>query len=139
MKDRVKEFFEWRLKQEEPTELRYFTYWLRAECLETKWRLKSYSKVIDVCKAEDCEVENWEFYLQELRQMLPKYTAEVVECFFKLTNDIRNKNIYIQTEEANTILKAGRESNNESVQQNAAQALDNLLRAERFDLLNLDD
>ena len=135
MKDSVKKFFNWRLKQEEPTELRYFTYWLQAECLEAKWRLKSYSKVIDVCKAEDCEVENWEIYLNELCQMLPKYTAEVVECFFKLTNDIRNKNIYIQTEEAKTILKSGLNSRNPVVSKNAKRALNNLLRADKLEFM----
>ena len=137
MKDRVKKFFNWRLKQEEPTELRYFTYWLQAECLEAKWRLKSYSKVIDVCKAEDWEVENWEIYLKELCQMLPKYTAEVVECFFKLTNDIRNKNIYIQTEEAKTILTAGLNSSDTIVHENAARALNNLLRADKMEYIDL--
>ena len=137
MKDRVKKFFNWRLKQEEPTELRYFTYWLPAECLETKWRLKSYSKVIDVCKAGDCEVENWEIYLKELCQMLPKYTAEVVECFFKLTNDIRNKNIYIQTEEAKTILKAALHSTDTIVHENAERALNNLLRADKMEYIDL--
>ena len=137
MKDRVKKFFNWRLKQGEPTELRYFTYWLQAECLETKWRLKSYSKVIDVCKARDCEVENWEIYLKELCQMLPKYTDEVVECFFKLTNDIRNKNIYIQTEEANTILKSGLNSRDPIVSENAKRALNNLLRADKLEFMNL--
>ncbi len=137
MKDRVKKFFNWRLKQEEPTELRYFTYWLQAECLEAKWRLKSYSKVIDVCKARDCEVENWEIYLKELCQMLPKYTAEVVECFYKLTNDIRNKNIYIQTEEANTILKSGLNSRDPIVSENAKRALNNLLRADKLEFMNL--
>ena len=137
MKDRIKKFFKWRLKEEEPTELRYFTYWLQAECLETKWRLKSYSKVIDVCKAEDCEVEDWEIYLKELCQMLPKYTAEVVECFFKLTNDIRNKNIYIQTEEANTILKSGLNSRDPVVSENAKRALNNLLRADKLEFMDL--
>ena len=137
MKDRVKKFFNWRLKQEEPTELRYFTYWLQAECLETKWRLKAYSKVIDVCKAGDCEVENWEIYLKELCQMLPKHTTEVVECFFKLTNDIRNKNIYIQTEEANTILKSGLNSRDPAVSENAKYALNNLLRADKLEFMDL--
>ena len=135
MKDRVKKFFNWRLKQEEPTELRYFTYWLQAECLETKWRLKSYSKVIDVCKAEDCEVENWEIYLTELCQMLPKYTAGVVECFFKLTNDIHNKNIYVQTEAAKTILKTGLNSRDPVVSENAKHALNNLLRADKLEFM----
>ena len=139
MKERVKKFFKWRIKQEEPTELRYFTYWLQAEGLETKWRLRSYSKVIDVCKAQDCEVEDWEIYLKELGQMLPKHTAEVVECFLKLTDGIRNKNIYIQTEEAKTILKAGLDSNDEDVRHKAECALDNLLKSDRFELLNLYD
>ena len=139
MKERVKKFFKWRIKQEEPTELRYFTYWLQAECLEAKWRLKSYSKVIDVCKAEDREVEDWEIYLKELGQMLPKHTAKVVECFLKLTDGIRNKNIYIQTEEAKTILKAGLNSSDEDVRHKAERALDNLLKSDRFELLDLYD
>ena len=137
MKDSVKKFFNWRLKQEEPTELRYFTYWLQAECLEAKWRLKSYSKVIDVCKAEDYEVEDWEIYLRELCQMLPKHTVEVVECFFKLTNDIQNKNIYIQTEEAKTILKAGLHSSDTIVYKNAKHALNNLLSADKMEYMDL--
>ncbi len=137
IKDRVKEFFKWRLKQEEPTELRYFTYWLQAECLEAKWRLRSYSKVIGVCKAQDCEVEDWEIYLKELGQMLPKHTTEVVECFLKLTDSIRNKNIYIQTEEANTILKSGLNSRSPIVSENAKRALNNLLRADKLEFMGL--
>ena len=136
MKDRVKKFFYWRLKQEEPTELRHFTFWLQAECLEAKWRLKSYSKVIDVCKAEDCEVENWEIYLNELCQMLPKHTDRVVECFAKLTDGIHN-NIYIQTEEAKTILKIGLNSSNPIVHENAERALNNLLRADKTEYMDL--
>ena len=136
MKDSVKKFFNWRLKQEEPTELRYFTFWLQAECLEPKWRLKSYSKVIDVCKAEDCEVENWEIYLKELCQMLPKHSANVIECFAKLTDGIHD-NIYIQTEEAKTILKAGLYSSDTIVSENAKRALNNLLRADKLEFMNL--
>ncbi len=134
MKERVKQFFKWRLKQGEQRELRYFTYWLQAECLEAKWRLKAYSKVIDACKGE---VEDWEIYLKELCQMLPKYTAEVVECFCKLTNDIHNKNIYMQTEEAKTILKAGLHSSDTIVQKNAELALNNLLSADKMEYMDL--
>ena len=134
MKDRVKKFFNWRLKQEEQTELRYFTFWLQAECLDAKWRLKAYSKVIDVCKGE---IEDWEIYLKELCQMLPKHTAEVVECFVKLTDRIRNKNIYIQTEEAKTILKTGLNSTDTIVFENAERALNNLLRADKLEFMDL--
>ena len=137
MKDSVKRFFIWRLKQKEPTELRYFTYWLQAECLDVEWRLNTYSKVIDVCKAEDYEVEDWEIYLKELCQMLPKYTAKVVECFSKLTHNIRNKNIYMQTDEARTILKTGLNSTDTIVYKNAERALDNLLSADKIEFMDL--
>ena len=132
MKDGVKRYFNWRLKQGEQTELRYFTYWLQVEYLDTKWRLKSYSKVIDVCKVED-----WEIYLKELCQMLPNHTAKVVECFAKLTDGIRNNNIYIQTDEAKTILKAGLNTTDTIVFENAKRALNNLLRADKMEYMDL--
>ena len=69
--------------------------------------------------------------------MLPKHTTEVVECFYKLTDSIRNKNIYIQTEEANTILKSGLNSRDPAVSENAKRALDNLLRADKLEFMNL--
>ncbi|MDE0314646.1 MAG: hypothetical protein OXM61_07080 [Candidatus Poribacteria bacterium] len=133
MKDRVIAFFEWRFKKGEPSELKYFTVWLQAECLDVEWRLNAYSKVIDVS-----ELEDWEIYsnLKELCQMLPKHTAKVVECFAKLTDGIRD-NIYIQAEEAEAILTAGRNSRDAIVQENAERALDNLLRAGRSEFLNL--
>ena len=69
--------------------------------------------------------------------MLPKHTAEVVECFLKLTDGIHNKNIYIQTEEAKTILKAGLHSSDTIVHENAERALNNLLRADKLEFMNL--
>ena len=134
IKDRIIAFFEWRLKQEEPTELRQFTFWLEAEGLDAEWRLESYSKISDVCMVEGAGIR-----LRALCDMLPNHTANVVECFFKLTKWSKKDNLYIQTEEAKTILKAGRESSDERVQQNAAQAHENLLSEGRFDLLDLDD
>ena len=68
--------------------------------------------------------------------MLPKNTDLVVECFAKLTDGINN-NIYIQTEEAKTILKIGLNSTDTIVFENAERALNNLLREGRFDLLEL--
>ena len=101
--NRVRKFCDWRLKFEEPTELQYFTTWLQAECLDAEWRLKAYSEVLDIC-----EIEDWGIHVETLCEMLPNHTAMVVECFFKLTT--KKNNIYIQKEEANVILKAGRES-----------------------------
>ncbi len=134
LKDRINQFFEWRLKQKEPMELRHFTFWLQAECLDAEWRLNAYSKVLDVC-----EVEAWGSHFKTLCEMLPNHTAKVVECFFKLTEQVEKGNFYIQTEEAKTILKAGRESSDEKVRRAAADARENLLKMGRFVLPDLDD
>ena len=68
--------------------------------------------------------------------MLPKHTGRVVECFAKLTDGI-HCNIYIQTEEAKTILKAGLHSSDTVVSENAERALNNLLRADKTEYMNL--
>ena len=133
-KEKVINFFEWRLEQEEPMELKHFTFWLQAECLDAEWRLKAYSKVLDVC-----EVEDWGFHFKTLCEMLPNHTAKVVECFFKLTERVKKDNFYIQIEEAKTILKAGGESRNEKVRRYAADARENLLKSGRFVLPDLED
>ena len=132
--DKARKFGDWRLKFEDPTELQYFTTWLQAECLDAEWRLKAYSKVLDVC-----EVEDWGFHFKTLCEMLPNHTAKVVECFFKLTEQVQRDNFYIQTEEAKTILKAGRESSDEKVRHDAENARENLLKSGRFVLPDLDD
>ena len=134
LKEKAMKFCEWRIDQKKPTELKYFTFWLQAECLDAGWRLSAYSKVLDVC-----EVEDWGFHFKTLCEMLPNHTAEVVECFFKLTEWIEKDNFYIQTEEAKALLKAGRESDNENVRHMAKRALDNLLKSGRFVLPDLDD
>ena len=134
LKDRIADFFKWRLKEREETELRQFTFWLEAECLEAEWRLDAYSKILDICKVEDGGIR-----LGALCKMLPDYTAQVVECFSKLTDGIKDDNIYIRTQEAKIILKAGLKSSNKNVHRKAERSRDNLLRAGRFDLLDMDD
>lgn len=131
MKDRVIAFFEWRLKKEEPSELKHFTVWLQAECLDVEWRLNAYSKVLDVCQVED-----WGLHFKTLCEMLPDHTPQVIECFLKLTK-VKKDNVYILLEEAKTILNSGLNSTDERVCQQAVQARENLLREGRFDLLDL--
>ena len=115
-------------------ELRHFTTWLQAECLDAEWRLNAYSKVLDVC-----EVEDWGLHFKTLCNMLPNHTTKVVECFFKLTEWNKKDIIYIQTEEAKAILKAGLDSSDDDVRHEAERALDNLLKSDRFELLDLYD
>ncbi len=136
LEDRIKAFFNWRLNEEVPTELQQFTFWLKAECLDAEWRLNTYSKILDVCKSDGVSIA---MQVQTLCQLLPDHTTKVLECFAKLTDERRYDNIYIRTEEAKTILKAGLNSSDESVRQNAECARENLLREGRFDLLDLDD
>ena len=136
LKDRIIAFFDWRFEVEEPTELQRFTFWLQAKCLDAEWRLEAYSKILDVCKVEDTSIA---MQVKTLCELLPDHTAKVIECFAKLTDRSGDNNIYIQTEEATTLLKAGLNSVDESVRQNAERARENLLREGRFDLLDLDD
>ena len=136
LKDRIFAFFDWRFEVKEPTELQQFTFWLQAKCLEVEWRLDAYSKILDVCKPEGTSIA---MQMGTLCELLPNHTAKVLECFAKLTDRSGDNNIYIQTEEAKTILKVGLESSDESVRQNAERARENLLRKGRFDLLDLDD
>ena len=136
LKDKIITFFDWRFEVGDPRELQQFTLWLEAKCLNAEWRLDTYSKILDVCKSDGVSIAR---QVQTLCELLPDHTAKVLECFTKLTDRSGDNNIYIQTEEAKTILKAGLKSSGESVRQHAEHARENLLREGRFDLLDLDD
>ena len=136
LRDRIITFFDWRFAAKEPTELQQFTGWLEAECLDAEWRLDAYSKVLDVIQTGDMSIAT---QVQVLCQLLPNHTAKVIECFAKLTDGRRDGNIFIYTEEAKIILKAGLASDDQNVKQNAKLAHENLLRVGRFDLLDLED
>ena len=135
-KDRIIAFFDWRFEVKESTELQQFSFWLEAECLEAEWRLEAYSKILEVCQLDDVSVA---IQADTLCKMFPDHTAQVLECFVKVTDRRGDNNTYIQTNEAKTILKAGLNSSDERVRQNAERARENLLRKGRFELLNLDD
>ena len=132
VKNRIIAFFEWRLEQEEATELQRFTPWLEAECLEAEWRLDAYSEILNVCESE---IRGKPTRLWALCDMLPDHTPKVIECFAKIAVNT----IYILTEEAKTILKAGLESSDESVRHKAKLTRENLLNSGRFVLPDLED
>ena len=140
LKDRSIQFFDWRLEVEEPTELERFTFWMEAECLEPEWRLDAYSKILDVIDSKSMRIFG---ALRTLGKMLPTHTAhtaKIVECFSKITDHALKHGTYIPREDqAKAILKAGFESSDESVRNNAEHARENLLRGGRFDFLELDD
>ncbi len=136
IRNRIVDFFDWRIAIGEPKELQRFTFWLKVKCLDAHWRLNAYSKILDVCEVNEMTVT---LQIDALRKMLPEYTAEVVSCFVKLTDKIRDDTIDIYTEGAKTILKAGIESSDLNVRKNAVLARENLLHAGRYDLMKLDD
>ena len=127
LRDRIFDLFNWRLEQKEPEELREFTFWLEAECLDPDWRLDTYVKILDVGQPDDWSIS---IALDILNEMLESHTAKVVECFIKMVDAInQGKRIYIDADKAKPILKAGLDSEDESVYKNAERAQENLLRA----------
>ncbi len=138
LKQRIIDFFDWRFGKKEPSELKKFTYWLGAECLDAEWRLTSFSKILDVCGSEDIQIYT---QIDTLQGMVEDHTALVVECFAKLTDSVvkNDSTIYIRTDKAKPILRAGLNSNDVTVQENAERARENLLRGGRFDLLDEED
>ena len=73
--------------------------------------------------------------------MIEDHTTLVVECFAKLTDFAvkNNESLYIRADDTKPILRAGRNSDDETVRANAERALDNLLRRGHFDLLDVKD
>ena len=103
LKQRTIDFFEWRFEKKEPSELKEFTFWMGAECLDAEWRLTSLSKILDISELKDIKI-----YMQidVLREMIEDHTTLVIECFAKLTDfAVKNdKSLYIRINEAKPIL-----------------------------------
>jgi len=133
LKERIIKFFQWRLGKTEPLELKEFTYWLDAECLDPEWRLQSFSSTLGVGGSVDIGL-----YIQvkALREMLDQNLPLVVECFAKLVDRAveNDSTSYIQTDEAKPILEAGLESDDATVQQKAKKAREKLLQRGHLDL-----
>ena len=136
-KNRVTWFADWRLEAEEPAELEQFASWLEAECLDPTWRLDTYSRILDVVQSKMRIFDA----LTTLGSMLPDHTAKVVECFAKMTDSaLKNDTLYmIQSDQAKTILRAGLQSSDGEVNNNAEHARENLLSGGQSDFLELDD
>ena len=79
--------------------------------------------------------------IRTLGKMLTDHPAKVVECFAKITDGLGNDMIFtdIDSDSAKPILRAGLNSSDESVRNNAERARENLLRGGRFDFLDMDD
>jgi len=138
--DRSIKYFDWRYEAAEHLELQEFTFWLEAECLDTEWRLRSYSKVLDLVK--DGVLNPMKTFFMEVK-ILNKLHADhlslVVECFAKITDAIdQSTQIYISADETKPILISGLNSAYSPDRNNAERAIENLLRLGRFDYLDVE-
>ena len=96
---------------------------------------KSYSKTLDIGGSADIGLYS---QVKALRRMLDENIPLVVECFAKLVdraveNDSTN---YIESDKARPILRAGLDSDDVTLRQNAERTRENLLRRGHFDLLD---
>jgi hypothetical protein len=133
---RVYEFVDWRLKQASDIELKDFSFWLGAECLDAKWRLETFCKMLDISRSKDMAIY---IQIEELNKMLPEHTPIVVECFAKLLQGISSLDfIYIKVDSAKPILAAGLNHADETVKGFAEQARESLLRAGHFEFIDVD-
>ena len=143
LKDKISTFLEWRLSLGEPIELREFTFWLEAECLDVDWRLDAYSRILEVPKVLDSrfgEPRHASLHTRALRKMIPQYTAKVVDCFAKLIRSMSEEGlIYIPSDDAKAILKAGRNQEDENVRKTVERTQDDLLRGGQLEFLDLDE
>ena len=135
LRDRVVAFFDWRIKVEEPEELKEFTSWLEAECLKPDWRLDAFSKVLDVCRSKDRSIS---FMSDALDGMLESHTAKVVKCYAEMT-ETNDQLAYFPKDQARSIWEAGRNSEDENVRKDAVRARDNLLNRGDYDLLDFEE
>jgi hypothetical protein len=131
--DRIIAFFDWRWDAAEPLELREFTFWLEAECLDPNWRLQSYSRILDICCSKDVALS---IQVNALNKLHQDHLALVLECFAKIAFD-QDTQLFVSVDEARPILKAGLAAEEPQIRANAEQARDKLLRIGRFDFLDL--
>lgn len=133
--ERIKAFFEWRMKVGYADELREFTFWLKAECLSPQWRLEKYKQILKFGTPKRYGVS---FEVKTLNELLEKYPNDVLECFEMITSSLEaTRNTYFKEDEVKPILKVGLSSNNETTREHAQRAQEKLLRLGHFEYLKI--
>ena len=109
---------------------------MQAECLSPEWRLNALSRTLDVTKGQTRSPST---LIENLGKLIPDHLDLVVECFVKLIEGaLTQSHFYIRPEHIKAILKAGLASQNEKTAEAAKFARENLLRAGRSEVLDLD-
>lgn len=129
--DRAVSYFDWRFESAEALEIQKIINWLEAECFDPEWRLRSYTKILDIRGRKDGSLYS---EVKFLSKQISDHLALVIECFNKITNNLnQGSHIHIPTDQAKLILRAGLNSIDFQIRKNAEHAKENCLRAGRFD------
>lgn len=150
IKQRIQQFMEWRIsetslkinsssskeeKDKYSEELLEFYRWIPCEGLEVDWRLQTLKSILKIVTASG----KISFVLKDLGNLLERSHYLVVECFKMITDLISPEKIFYMTkQEAGPILIQGLHSEDPRTKKLAQEALENLLRAGRFEFLDLE-
>ena len=133
---RIKSFFESRLVAANPEELKEFTFWLRAECLEPQWRVEAFRRTLRIAKGSRHATS---MVTDELAKLVSVVPDIVVLAFADLTENFMTQSyFYLRPERVKIILNAGLRSRIPETAQAAKFARDNLLKAGRTEYRDLD-
>ena len=129
MAERCKALFEARLAQGNVDELKEFTFWLKAKCLEPKWRLTAFLRTLEITKSPDHAAS---MLVEELAELASVEPDLAVVCFAKLTEGLASKPyFYVKPEQVKRLLTIGLSSHNKETSEAAKFARDNLLKSGR--------
>ena len=134
LKDRVKAFFEWRLRAGDPTEICRFSWWFQAECLERDWRLDAFLRVLDVNPFYTVFL-SW----QVLEDRPGTHTAKVLLCLDKIIGDVTpsGEDFHLGGNAAANIIRTAFRSPDPAVQQHAELIREGLLVRGRSEFLDV--
>ena len=134
LEERVKAFFEWRLRVADPTEIGRFSWWLRADCLEAVWRLDAFLRVLDL-NVVDTVFLSWEV----LESMAGTHTAKVLHCLEKMVADVAPSgfDFHLGWESAANIIRTAMRSTDPAILQRAGLIREGLLQKGRSEFLEV--
>ena len=134
LEERVKTFFEWRLRVADPTEIGRFSWWLRADCLEAAWRLDAFLRVLDL-NTVDTVFLSWEV----LESMAGTHTAKVLHCLEKMVADVAPSgfDFHLGGQSAANIIRTAMRSTDPAIRQRAGLIREGLLQKGRSEFLEV--
>ncbi|NLX24866.1 MAG: hypothetical protein GXY61_02745 [Lentisphaerae bacterium] len=134
MEQRVHSFLEWRISEGCKKELTEFTHWLEATCFDQRWLLGVFSKILDLIANEHFELL---FTFEALARNTEVCLDVVLDCLQKISVIFAGKYMHPPEEQVMKILRAGFASTDSDILDKARCCRENLLKARRFEFLNV--